>query len=508
MKLLSTQEIREWDAFTIVREPISSVDLMERAGRACATHLLTRFSREYAFVIFCGQGNNGGDGLVVARLMAGYGYRVRVVLVQHSTRSSADFRTNLERFRQVPGADIHELTAGADLVGVWSGLSEIPGVIVDALLGSGTNKPLEGLLAETVQAINRSGRPVVSIDVPTGLPADMEQWDPGRPQLAVNAETTLTFQIPKISFLFPETGNHCGLVKILDIGLHPGYLEKRNTELEYLDQDFVNSLIVPRKKFDHKGRFGHALLIAGSRGKNGAAILAARACLRAGAGLLSVGVPQESYPILQAAVPEAMVVPDNSDRYPVFSFVPEKYTAVGLGPGIGTEAKTLEGYKRFLEGLRKPVVIDADGINLLAALWRSEPGFRISGQAVLTPHVKEFERLAGSAAHGYERFGMLREFARKHHVYVLLKGAHSCLATPEGPCYFNSTGNPALAKGGSGDVLTGMITGLLAQGYSPRDAALLGMYYHGKAGDAARRKRSETSVIASDLVEEIRIARC
>ncbi|QEC53879.1 NAD(P)H-hydrate epimerase [Anseongella ginsenosidimutans] len=514
MKLLNIQQIREWDAFTVRHEPVSSPDLMERAGRACTDYLIRHFSREYAFLVFCGLGNNGGDGLVIARLLAGYGYRVDVVVLKHANRRSDDFSLNLKRLENVPEVPVHEVVSGDQL-------AALPGrdknaemqepdsgsrmVIIDALLGSGISKPLEGLLAETVNYINNSGRQVISIDVPTGLPADIEQWNAAIYKNLVTAHTTLTFQVPKTSFLFPDAGRFCGTLSVLDIGLHTDFLPGLSSDMEYIDKAFIDPLIKPRHKFDHKGNFGHALLVAGSRGKNGAAILAARACLRSGAGLLSVGVPQHSYPILQTAVPEAMVLPDNSDDYPVFSFGPGKYTAVGVGAGIGTEAKTLEGYKRFLQALRKPVVIDADGLNLLAGLLKTEPGFRIPENSVLTPHVKEFSRLAGEAGNSYERFHHLREFAATHQAHVLLKGAHSCLAAPDGTCYFNSTGNPAMAKGGSGDVLTGMITALLAQGYNPRDAALLGMYFHGKAGDSAARKRPASAVIASDIIEEISI---
>ena len=517
MKLLNVQQIRDWDAFTIRQEPIDSLALMERAGKACTDYLLTHFSREHAFLVCCGPGNNGGDGLVIARLLAGYGYLVNVVIVKHSSHTSGDFALNLERLRKVPEVSIYEVISDDQLPQLavahrhaGSPARQAPDfgtrtVIIDALLGSGIRRPLEGLLAETVNYINNSGEQVISIDVPTGLPADIEQWDPTLYQSVVSAHTTLTFQVPKTSFLFPDSGKFCGAFRILDIGLHPDFLRDLNPDMEYIDGAFVNPLIQARNKFDHKGNFGHALLVAGSRGKNGAAILAARACLRSGVGLLSVGVPQHSYPILQTAVPEAMVIPDNSDDFPVFSFVPGKYSAVGVGAGIGTEAKTLEGYRRFLQALRKPLVIDADGLNLLAGLLKTKQGFRIPENAVLTPHVKEFNRLAGEAENSYARFNLLREFAGRHQVYVILKGAHSCLATPDGTCYFNSTGNPAMAKGGSGDVLTGMITALLAQGYSARDAAILGMYFHGKAGDAAMRKRSGTAVIASDLIEEIGI---
>lgn len=507
MKLLTTQAIREWDEFTIRQEPIASIDLMERAGRACKDFILTHFSKDHEFLIFCGQGNNGGDGLVIARLLLVAGFRVSVAIVQHSKHPSADFETNLSRLKRVPEASVQELRSEGDAEKRLAEFTTPQGVLIDALLGTGTNKPLQGLLADAARAINRSAKHVISIDVPTGLPADIEQWDPETYHPVISAHLTLTFQIPKSSFLFPTSGKFCGTVHILDIGLHPGYIANQVPNREYVDQTYAEALVIPREKFDHKGRFGHALLVAGSRGKNGAAILAARACLRSGVGLLSVGVPQQSCVILQSAVPEAMVVADNSDHHPVFSLVTEKYTAIGVGPGIGTETNTLAGYRRFLETAQKPLVIDADGINLLATLLKTVPGFRIPPNAILTPHLKEFERLAGKATSDYQRFRMLQEFAQKHHIYIVLKGAHSCLATPEGTCYFNSTGNPALAKGGSGDVLTGMITGLLAQQYSPRDAALLGMYYHGKAADDVRRRRVETAIIASDIIEAIRIGK-
>lgn len=519
MKLLSIEKVREWDKYTIATEPVSSTGLMERAGKACTDYLLLHYDREHRFLIFCGLGNNGGDGLVIARLLAGYGYRVEVVILRYSERTSEDFQQNLQKLLQAGTVPVTELESAATLAGPegpddpegpegFSGGGEGNArktVIIDAILGSGTNKPLQGLLADVVGHINNKASEVVSIDVPAGLPGDIAQWRSNAPGPIVKADTTLTFQVPKTSFLFPGPGEYCGRFVVLDIGLHRDFLRDSLSDMEYVDGAFVNTLLRPRQKFDHKGKFGHALLIAGSKGKNGAAILAARACLRSGVGLLTVGVPQHAYPILQTAVPEAMVLPDNSDDYPVFSFVPGKYTAVGVGAGIGTEAKTLAGYKRFLQELRKPLVIDADGINLLAGLLQTEPDFHIPEGAVLTPHVKEFGRLTGAAGDSYERFGQLKEFAQTRGVYVILKGAHSCLACPDGRTYFNATGNPALAKGGSGDVLTGMITALLAQGYPPRDAAILGMYFHGKAADDLLRKRAATAVIASDLIDEIGI---
>lgn len=501
MKLLTVKQLRDWDAYTISHEPVSSTSLMERAAKACTGHILKNYSLEQQFAIFCGLGNNGGDGLAIARLLAGYGYGVNVIIVRHSDRTSEDFNINFSRLEERKEVTVREISPGP------GDLQAFPRetIIIDALLGSGISKPLEGLLTEVVSYINSSGRRIISIDIPTGLPADIEGWDPERYRSVISAHTTLTFQVPKTSFLFPDTGKYCGEFEVLDIGLHPGFPAEQSSEWNYPGREYINSLIRPRRKFDHKGNFGHALLVAGSRGKNGAAILASRACLRSGTGLLTVAVPQNSYGILQTAVPEAMVQLDNSDDYPVFSFSTGKYTGVGVGAGIGAEAKTREGYKRFLQALGVPVVIDADAINLLAELLKEDPGFRIPPQAVLTPHVKEFARLAGDAGSSLERFRLLRAFAKKHRAHIILKGAHSCLASPDGACFFNSTGNAAMAKGGSGDVLTGMITALLAQGYSPRDAAILGMYFHGKAGDAAASKRAASSVIAGDIIEEISI---
>lgn len=511
MKLFSVKQIREWDAYTIEQEPVASIVLMERAATACVKYIRERKSRRKdvkRVVVFCGKGNNGGDGLAIARELMVLDYEMLVCVVHHSERSSADFESNLERLHET----VLKYTESGEpetIRQIRSGdpLPDLSGVdlVIDALLGSGTSKPVDGLLKEVIDHINAAGREVLSIDMPSGLPADPEQWEAASYETIVQATETLSFQLPKLTFLFPDSGVYCGDFTVLDIHLHRDYYDKQETVNYYLDSHFISGLLQRRRKFDHKGKFGHALLVAGSKGKNGAAILCARACLRSGAGLLTMLVPQHSYPILQTAVPEAMVHIDHADDYPVFSISLSRYTSVGVGAGIGTDQRTREGYRKFLEGITQPLVIDADGINLLARLLKEEVNFRIPENTVLTPHVKEFDRLAGDSAGSMERWKKLKDFARRHRVYVILKGAHSCLATPGGTCYFNSTGNPAMAKGGSGDVLTGMIAALLAQGYAPEEAAILGMYFHGLAGDRAAAKRSPSAVIASDIIDKINI---
>lgn len=499
MKIFSIPQIREADAFTIAQEPIASIALMERAALACVHWLTERFESSYTFNIICGLGNNGGDGLAIARLLAARGYTVEVIVVRYSEKHSEDFESNLLRVSadSVSGrlnmVEVHSLEAFHTAF-----VTNAQTIIIDALFGSGLNKPVEGLVAGIISIINQSKRTVVSIDMPSGLFADLLN---GAEDVIMNAHYTLSFQFPKLSFMFPETAACVGEFSILNIGLHQHYIEHTSTPYFFTTQREACLLYKKRSKSAHKGSFGHALLLAGSKGKMGAALLSAKACLRSGAGLLSVHIPECGYSILQTGLPEAMVSTDTEQDY--ISSLPslERYTAIGIGPGIGTEQQTQNVLKLLIQNSSVPLVLDADALNILSEnkTWLAF----LPANSILTPHPKEFERLAGKCANNEERLKALREFALKNKVYVILKGAHSAIAFPDGSVHFNSSGNPGMAKGGSGDALTGILTALLAQGYTPEATCVFGVYLHGLAGDFAAHALSEESMLPSDLIEHL-----
>jgi hydroxyethylthiazole kinase-like uncharacterized protein yjeF len=492
MEILSAEQIRAWDEYTMLQEPIASIDLMERAAASCYSWLEKNGYAGRSFAIYCGKGNNGGDGLALARMLSDADCSVTVHILEFGFLGTDDFQINLARLHQTPvevrfiqGVDNFHPVAPGD-------------ILVDALLGSGLNRKLEGIAASLVDHLNQSGNEIIAIDIPSGLFVSRSS----RGNTVIHATHTLSFQCYKPAFLMPENAVSVGSVHILDIGLHPGFLQQVSKETELLDPGIIRAIYKPRPVFAHKGNFGHALLVAGSFGKMGAAVLGARACLRSGAGLLSVHVPGCGYPILQTAIPEAMVFVDADERiHTAFEGDPSGYSAVGAGPGIGTEGRTVEFLRDLLGRNSKPMVLDADALNIIASsadLWERVPPY-----SILTPHPKEFERLFGPSGDDYARVELAREMARERQCIIVLKGHYTFIAMPGGKGYFNSTGNPGMAKGGSGDVLTGILTGMLSQGYSAGEAALLGVYLHGLAGDLAASEWSQESMLASDLVEQL-----
>lgn len=489
MKILSAPQIRALDAYTIENEPVSSIKLMERAALAFTQWFTELFPGVQRPVhIFCGVGNNGGDGLAVARLLHHHGYEVSAYLCQISEHTSEDLRANLERLPGFGAVPAHGIAKGAPLP-----VLPEEAVVIDAIFGSGLNRPVAGYWGELIEHLNALPNTRVSIDVPSGLFIDEPSTG-----IVFQAGHTLSFELPKLAFFFPENQLSAGEWAVRSIGLHPDALAKVQTPFYYLDEAMARRLLRKRHKYDHKGTFGHALLVMGSYGKVGAAILASRGCLRAGAGLVTVHAPRCAYEILQISVPEAMASIDRHQYY--FSEVPElgAYSAIGVGCGLDKKKSSREALLELIQAAGKPMVIDADAINILGK--HHEWLGLIPKGSILTPHPKEFERLFGPSANSFERNALQREKAMELGIHIVLKGAHTCIAAPGGDCYFNATGNPGMATGGSGDVLTGIITGLLAQHYPPLDAALLGVYVHGLAGDIAAAELEHESLVAGDLV--------
>ncbi len=491
MKILPIEKVRKADSYTIENEPVKSIDLMERAATQCFKWIKKRAGKSKKYRIIAGPGNNGGDGLVVARLLADKGCQVEVVILRFTDKESDDFSINLKRIKDDQQVSIKELQKDDQL--------DITGeetVIIDAIFGSGLSKPVKGFIGDMVKTINSSNSITIAIDMPSGLFADKTSL--GTKSIIVKADYTLSFQFPKYCFFFPENDKYIGEWHILPIGLHSDFINSVEVKDFYLEKSEIKELIKTRNKFSHKGNYGHGLLISGSYGKMGAAVLASRSAMRAGIGLVTTHVPKKGYDIIQTSVPENMVSIDSSEVS--FSEVPDLsgYSAIAVGPGLGKEKETQQSLKLLIQNTQVPIIFDADAINILAEnkTWIS---FVPKG-SIFTPHPKEFERLIGKWSNEFERNKLQREFSFKYQSYVVLKGAHTAITTPDGQCYFNSTGNPGMATGGSGDVLTGILLGLLAQNYTPLVTSLIGVYMHGLAADLAAQKLGEEAMIAGDIV--------
>jgi ADP-dependent NAD(P)H-hydrate dehydratase / NAD(P)H-hydrate epimerase len=493
MKIFKAEQIRAIDAATIKLESVSSIDLMERAAGKLFDWISANVPITKTVLVFAGQGNNGGDALVVARLMLKSGYNITTFIVESGKSCSNEFSVNLSRLSETGSRTISlsEISALPEI--------ESDAVIIDGIFGSGLSRPPSGIFAEVIRKINTSGAMVISIDMPSGLSCD--GIIPTDPETIVKADITLSFQFPKLAFMFEEYCRYAGDWLILDIGLLPDAIENENTPYKYITANEVAPLIKQRNRFDHKGIFGHALIVAGSYGKAGAAILACKAALHTGAGLVTCHSPAECVIPLQCSIPETMVSPDQAKDH-ITSFPDlSAYNAIGVGPGIGTNPDTRRVLAGILTSFRKPLVIDADALNILS--MDTEMFSLIPENSVLTPHPGEFARLTGKKETGLASLKSQVEFAGRHKCIVLVKGAYTSIAMPDGRVFFNSTGNPGMATAGSGDVLTGMITSLIAQGYTPGDAAITGAYIHGLAGDIASQQCSMQALVAGDIVKNI-----
>ena len=498
-KLFETAKIKEIDQYTIDNEPISSIDLVERASTVFVNEFCRRFAAgQHRIYVFAGQGNNGADALAIARLLIEMNYNVFTYLINPKNILSDDCKINRNRMRNECGRQFVEVITPP----FAAPKLEVHDIVIDGLFGSGLNRSLDGVYAKIVEYINRSKSTVVSIDIPSGLFG--EDNKDNNLQYIIKAALTLTFEFPKLSFLLPENANYIGEWKELSIGLHPEVIHKTKTPYGLITDEDIASLIRTRKRFAHKGDFGHALLVSGSKGKIGATVLAAKGCMRSGAGLLTVHHPGRAEIIMQTSVPEAMINPDKNADYVTELPDISKFDAIGIGPGIGMEDETLDLLKKLIRTTHtKPIVIDADALNLIAK--NNELIHHLPQGAILTPHPGEFDRLAGDSKNAYERIQKARSIAAEQKICIILKGAYTAVCTPSGKVFFNTSGNPGMATAGSGDVLTGMILGLLSQGYRPEEASVIGVYLHGVAGDLAAASFSEDSMIAGDIVQMLGI---
>ena len=487
-KILNADQIRKADQHTIDQEPISSIALMERAAESCVRAIETSNLAKKKILVVCGIGNNGGDGLAITRLLSGKGHSVTAILVKFKKSLSPDCDANLKRLDNVAlyenGCPLPDLSA-FDL-------------IIDAIFGSGLTRPPEGFVAELILAINESGKEICSIDLPSGLNCD----NIANSIYIVKADRVISFQRPKMCFFYPENGLYIKSWEVENIGLDEGFIQKQNSDHYILDHE-ISRLVKDRERYSHKGNYGHTLLIAGEYGKMGAAVLAARACIKSGTGLLTTYVPKCGYEIMQRTVPEAMCLTDSNNE--TLSETPDttKYSSIGIGPGIGTKHETAVMLGNLLRECQKPIVLDADALNILSENKKLIE--LIPKNSVLTPHIKEFDRLTGKSKNSIERFEKQANFSRTHRCIVVLKDAHTCISSTDGKLYFNTSGNPGMATGGSGDVLTGIVAGLLAQQYEPLTAALIAVYYHGLAGDKSAKLNGMNALTASDLVDQLSI---
>ena len=492
MKIYTAEQVREADAFTIQNEPISSVDLMERAATGAYKWISKKFNKKTVVSIFCGVGNNGGDGLVIARLLYESGYKIHVNEVQFSQKYSDDYSVNKKRLEDIL-VPVTELKSEDDFKNIQYG-----NVIIDCVFGSGLSREVDGWIGDLIIELNNQLVSKISIDIASGLFAENNDENRGT---IFQPDFTLTFQFPKLAFMFPDNAGFVGELVVIPLGISEEFI--LNEPSQYFTIEKFTAKLIHKKssKFDYKGTYGHALIMAGSYGKMGAAVLAAKACLKSGTGLVTAQIPKGGNDIMQISVLEVMTWNDKHLGYLTELKKVTPFTAIGIGPGLGKKLETQKLLDRLLNVYKKPMVLDADALNILSENknWLE----RIPNYSILTPHIGELKRLIGEPKGDYEQLELTIEFANKYEVYVVIKGAHSAVVCPNREVFFNTTGNPGMATAGSGDVLTGIITGLLAQGYIPVHAAMLGVYVHGFAGDLALKKGSRESVIASDIINKL-----
>lgn len=492
MKIFTSTQIKELDRYTIEHEPIASIDLMERAAKALTRAITDVWNNTVPVVIFAGPGNNGGDALAVARLLSEQDYQVSVYLFNISGHLTEECTINKKRL--IDSKRIKEFTEVQqefDPPRLEKGM-----LVVDGLFGSGLNKPLAGGFASLVKYINASSAEVVAIDVPSGLMTEDNTYNVRAN--TIRAHLTLTLQQPKLAFFFPENQVFIGQLRVLDIRLSQEATNKMEASYTITEESEIRSMLKGRNPFAHKGQMGHALIIAGSYGMGGAAILATRACLRAGVGKVTVHTPKKNRDILQMAVPEAVLQFDSEETIFSEAVETDHFDALGIGPGLGQSESTAISLITQLRRSSCPVVADADALNILAnhRAWLQQ----LPKGVVLTPHPKEFDRMEGHSTDSYERLTKARHLAERIQGYVILKGRYTAICMPDGHVVLNPTGNAGMATAGSGDVLTGIITALLARGYKTAEACIVGVYLHGLAGDLAVRDLGEESLIAEDII--------
>ena len=490
MKLLNPAQIKQCDTYTIEKLPISSDALMGKAAAACANFIFNKLSKPDKVIIVCGKGNNGGDGLALAGILKTHNYILDVYIVEHSTNVSPDFEVYKNRYT----GKITEINQGSDLLFT----STTKTLIIDAILGNGLNNPIDGLIKDVVTKLNAAEGFKLAIDIPTGLFANIKNE---KDQLTFKAQQTISFQVPKLNFMMKENYPAVGNFEIVDIGWPAEATEMTETDYYFTTINDIDSIYKKRERFVSKHDFGHALIIAGEYGKTGAALLATKACLNSGAGLSTTYSAACAFPVIQSMAPEAMFIADTNEKH--ISSLPDlkKYNAIAIGSGIGLNEETKKAVADLLLSDKNNIVMDADAINILAENKKLLE--LIKQDTIITPHEKEFERLTEKCDSDFDRILIAKEFAKKYKLILVLKGVYTAVFNSNGKVYFNSTGNSSLAKGGTGDTLTGIIVAQLAQGYSPLHAAILGVFIHGAAADICIKSKGKESVRSTDIIENI-----
>ncbi len=507
MRILTAAQMREADRYTIEEIGIPSLVLMENAGRQVVAAMEAAFEERLdgRVAVLCGRGNNGGDGFVVARTLLQRGVECAVFVVGALADVRGEARTNLDVLGRL-GVTVVEINDEQTWELHFSEISQCT-LIVDAIFGTGLKSGLAGMLETVVADVNASGIPIVSIDLPSGLSADT-------PHLigdCIDASMTVTLAAPKLPLVLPPAEAHAGDVVIADIGIPTEVIDElEGRTIELLTREDVRSLLEPRAADSHKGDFGRVLLVGGSRGKTGAAHLAGMGALRAGAGLVTIATPASCLPIVASLSPELMTEPlDEGPNGQVVGAAVERVSeltqdVIACGPGLGGGDSVGQFVRGLLDRSETPLVLDADALTVLA----DDPG-RLVGRddrdIIITPHPGEMARLVGGTADEVQasRIDVACDFATTHHIYVVLKGHRTVIATPEGRVFINPTGNAGMATGGTGDVLTGMIAAFLAQLLDAEAACRLAVFLHGMAGDLAQESEGEVAMTASDLLARI-----
>ncbi|MFC3161462.1 NAD(P)H-hydrate epimerase [Chryseobacterium arachidis] len=488
MKIFTAEQIRHCDQYTIKNEPVSSIQLMERAAQSCVDWIFENCKNHRNFAVFCGDGNNGGDGFAIAKMLYLKGFDVDV-FTHSKGKFSPDAGSNFRSLKEISGITVREFKEANEY------RFDNRTVIIDALFGTGLSRDLEGELKELVEFLNEKNNLKISIDLPSGLKADTISSENSA---IFETDFTLSFQFWKKSFLHPETGKYAGKVQILDINLSKDYISETETEDFVIDDEVVKNIFKPRNEFSHKGTYGKVTIAAGSYGKMGAAVLATRSALKTGTGLTFTLAPKCGYEILQTENPEAMFIEGGSDVIDHIEI--DESSVCGVGPGLGTDEETVKAFLKFLKDYSKPLILDADALNIIA---QDKKNIKlIPEKSIITPHPKEFERLFGATENSFERLELAKNKAKELQIYIVLKDHHTQIINPEGKVFYNITGNSGLAKGGSGDILTGVLTSFLAQKYTEEEAAILGVWFHGRAAEFASEKHSREAVLPTDIIHE------
>lgn len=491
MKIINAEGIRKIDTATCENQKISSIDLMERAAAAVTREITSRFLPSQRIVVIAGPGNNGGDALAVARMLIEQGFRnVEIFLFNVKGKLSHDCEEEYKRLITIDGINFTEITHAFNPPRL-----DKNDVVIDGLFGSGLNNPLQGGFVAVARYINESGAYIISIDIPSGL---FNEWNSHiNMRDVVHANLTLAFQLPRLSFFFSENYPILGEWKLLDIDLDESKIKEIQTNYFVIDSRNIAPLLHKRLPFTGKRDYGSALIFAGSTGMTGAAVLCADAAMRSGAGLVTVHSSKRGIDIVQTAVPVAMYEPDRNDHFISDMKIHHNHQAVAAGPGIGTQTVTIDALEYLLQNCRAPLILDADALNCIS--MRPSLLSILPPKTIITPHIGEFDRLFGEQRSSEDRLKTAINMARQYNIIIVLKGRYTAIIRPTGRVYFNVKGNPGMSTAGSGDVLTGIITSFLAQGYNPEYAATIGVYVHGLAGDMAAEEKGEFGMIASDI---------